>query len=240
MKNLNRFLIVLAGIFMTLPALPQSAVKQHFQLKDLRKMVRISSPRISPDGKQVALITTRPDWKNDKTKQEIDLIQVADGSMRKLTFQRKGLSTLRWSPDGKKLAFLANDPKTKKTQLFVMPMDGGDAVRITHSKTGVDAYAWSPDGKQFAFIAQDTIPNPKAIKHHEDAFRVTDNNYMARAAVQAWHLWVVPANGGKAKQLTRGSQSLGTDQGSMSAPAWTADGKTVVFCQYPNVWEGNA
>ncbi|GMT45555.1 MAG: peptidase S9 [bacterium] len=239
MKIFNRILIAFAGMLIAGSVFAQSA-KRSFQLNDLRKLVRISSPRISPNGKQVALITTRPDWKNDKTKQEIDLVQVADGALRKLTFQRKGLSTLRWSPDGKQLAFLAKDPKSKKAQLYIMPMNGGDAVKITNSKTGVDTYAWSPDGKQFAYIAQDTVPNPKAIKHHEDAFRVTDNNYMARAEVQPWHLWVVSTSGGKAKQLTKGNRSLGTDQGSMSAPAWTADGKSIVFCKYPNVWEGNA
>ncbi len=240
MKKLNRLFFFLTCVLLAGSAFAQTVEQQSFQLKDLRKLVRISSPRISPNGKQVALIATRPDWKNDKTNQEIDLVQVADGAQRKLTFQRKGLSTLRWSPDGSHLAFLAKDPKSKKTQLFVMPMNGGDAVRITLSKTGVDTYAWSPDGKQFAYVAQDTVPNPKAIKHHEDAFRVTDNNYMARAEVQPWHLWVVPAKGGKAKQLTNGKWSLGTDQGSMSAPVWAADGKSVIFCKYPDVWEGNA
>ena len=240
MKKINHLFLFMACILFAGSAFTQTVEQQPFQLKDLQKLVRISSPRISPNGKQVALITTRPDWKKDKTKQEIDLVQVANGSLRKLTFQRKGLSFLRWSPDGKQLAFLAKDPKSKKSQLFVMPMNGGDAVRITNSKTGVDAYAWSPDGKQFAYIAQDTVPNPKAIKHHEDAFRVTDNNYMARADVQPWHLWVVAAKGGKTKQLTKGNWSLGTDQGSMSAPAWAADGKTIVFCKYPDVWEGNA
>lgn len=240
MKNLNRVLAILACLLLATPGFSQTSAKKSFQLKDLQKLVKISSPHISPNGKQVALIATRPDWKNDKTKQEIDLVQVEDGALRKLTFQRKGLSTLRWSPDGSHLAFLAKDPKSKKTQLYIMPMNGGDAVRITNSKTGVDAYAWSPNGKQFAYIAQDTVPNPKAIKHHEDAFRVTDNNYMARAEVQPWHLWVVTTKGGKAKQLTKGSRSLGTDQGSMSAPAWTVDGKAILVSEYPNVWEGNA
>ncbi len=240
MKKLNRLFFFMTCILLAGSTFAQTVEQQSFQLKDLRKLVRISSPRISPNGKQVVLIASRPDWKNDKTKQEIDLVQVADGALRKLTFQRKGLSFLRWSPKGKQLAFLAKDPKSKKSQLYVMSMNGGDAVRITNSKTGVNAYTWSPDGKQFAFIAQDTIPNPKAIKHHEDAFRVTDNNYRVRAAVQPWHLWVAPAKGGKTKQLTKGNRSLRTDQGSMSAPVWTADGKSIVFCEYPNVWEGNS
>ncbi|UBM62523.1 S9 family peptidase [Candidatus Sulfidibacterium hydrothermale] len=218
----------------------QTKTSKTFQLKDLRKLVRISSPRISPDGNKVAFITSKPDWKEDKTQQAIRLVNIRTKAMRQLTFHREKLSQLRWSPDGKKLAFLAKDPATKETQLFVMPMNGGDAVCVTRSKTGVDSYAWSPDGKQFAFIAQDTVPNPKAIKHHEDAFRVTDNNYMVRKAVQPWHLWVISSEGGKARQLTHGSWSLGTDQGSMSNPAWTADGKSIVFCRYPDVWEGNA
>ena len=240
MKNKFTAFFFLALTFLAGTLFSQNTEKRPFQLKDLRKLVRIASPRISPDGKQVAFIATRPDWETDKTKQEIDLISVAGGAMRKLTFRRKGLAALRWSPDGKKLAFLAKDPETKEVQLFVMPMNGGDAVRITRSKTGVDAYAWSPDGKQFAFIAQDTVPNPKAIKHHEDAFRVTDNNYMVRKAVQPWHLWVVPSEGGKARQLTKGTFSLGTDQGSMSDPAWSAHGKNIVVCRFPDVWEGNA
>ncbi len=240
MKKYFSLLVLPALLMMAGPLFSQTSGKQPFQLKDLRKLVRISSPRISPDGRQVAFIASRPDWKNDKNKQEIDLVQVADGAMRTLTYHRKGLSSLRWSPDGKKLAFLAKDPKTKTSQLFVMPMNGGDAVMVTHSKTGVDAYAWSPDGTRFAFIAQDTVPHPKAIKHHEDAFRVTDNNYMVRKAVQPWHLWVTGSGGEKAKQLTKGTFSLGTDQGSMSDPAWSADGKNIVVCRYPDVWEGNA
>jgi dipeptidyl aminopeptidase/acylaminoacyl peptidase len=240
MKNKLSAFIFLALTLLAGTSFSQSAAKRPFQLKDLQKLVRISSPQISPDGKQVAFIASRPDWKNDKSKQEIDLVEVADGALRKITFQREGLSSLRWSPDGNKLAFLAKDPETKKEQLFVMPMNGGDAVRITNSKTGVDAYAWSPDGKKFAFIAQDTVPNPKAVKHHEDAFRVTDNNYMVRKAVQPWHLRVIPSAGGTARQLTKGKFSLGTDQGSMSDPAWSADGKHIVICRFPDVWEGNA
>lgn len=234
----NTLLIILLALASTVAT--AQIHKQGFQLKDLRKIIQLSSPRISPSGKTVAIIVSKPDWKNDKYKQEIDLIKISDASTRVITYHRRGISTLRWSPDGKKLAFIARDAQTEKPQVFIMPMDGGDAVRITHSKTGVNLYSWSPNGKKIAFISQDTVPNPKAIKHHEDAFRVTDNNYMVRAEVQPWHLWVVSADGGKAKQLTHGKWSLGTDQGSMSLPAWTPDGKSVVFQKFPNVWEGNA
>jgi len=228
------FIIVLtAGIIFA------QSNKKPFQLKDLRKLVNISDPQISPDGSRIAVIVSRPDWKEDKSKQEIELVNTTDESIRSLTYKREGISNLKWSPDGKSLAFISKESETKKPQIYIMPMNGGDPVCITESKTGVSEFTWSPDGNKIAFVAQDTVPNPKQIKHHEDAFQVTDNNYTVRAAVQPWHLWIVPAKGGKAKQITKGSTSICTDQETISPVAWSPDGQSIIFQQFPDVWEGN-
>ncbi len=211
-----------------------------FQLTDLRKIVNVSHPQISPDGKQIAVIVSRYDWDKDSTKQEIDLIDIAGDSIRSLTYNRRGMSGISWSPDGKKLGFIAHDYQTKKSQIFIMPMNGGDAVRITKAKTGISEFTWSPDGSEIAFVAQDTVPNPKQIKHHEDAFQVTANNYTVRAPVQPWHLWIVSAKGGKAKRLTEGKFSLCTDQETITPVTWNPDGKSITFQKFPNVWEGDS
>ncbi len=239
MKSISRIVLVVFCALSAKISLAQTQ-KQPFQLTDLRKLVRISSPRISPDGSQIAVIVSRPDWEKDKSKQEIDLIDVASGSSRSLTYNREGISEPRWTHDGNRLAFLSKDPETKKSQVFIMSMKGGDPVRVTKSKTGIDEYSWSPDGSKIAYVAQDSIPNPKEIKHHEDAFQVTHNNYTTRAAVQPWHLWIISSKGGKAKRLTQGSWSIDTDQGTITPLTWTPDGKTVVFEKFPDVWFGNA
>ncbi len=239
MKSFIRASLIISFILTSVNVFAQPN-RQSFQLKDLRKLVRLSSPQISPDGSRIAVIVSRPNWKKDKNIQEIDLIDVSDGQLRKITYKREGISELRWSPDGNLLAFIAKETGKKKSQIFVMPMNGGDPVMITKSKTGVNEYAWSPDGKNIAFVAQDTIPNPKAIKHHEDVFRVTDNNYTARAVPQPWHLWIVPAKGGKSKRLTQGKWSINTDQGSISPLTWNPDGKSIAFQKFPDVWYGNS
>ena len=239
MKSLSRIAFLILCVFSAKISLAQTK-PQPFQLSDLRKMVRISSLRISPDGNKIAIITSRPDWKKDKSKQEIDLVDVASGSSRSITFDREGISQPRWSSDGSHLAFLSKDPETKKSQIFIMSMKGGDPVRITKSKTGINEYSWSPDDNKIAYVTQDAVPNPKEIKHHEDAFRVTDNNYTTRAAVQPWHLWIISADGGTPKRLTKGSWSLNTDQGSGSPLTWSPDGQSIVFQKFPDVWFGNA
>jgi len=46
----------------------------------LRKLASLSEPLVSPDGKHVAVIVSKPDWETDQRQQEIDLIDVATGS----------------------------------------------------------------------------------------------------------------------------------------------------------------
>ncbi|MGH7690824.1 MAG: TolB family protein, partial [Gemmatimonadaceae bacterium] len=136
-----------------------------FQLTDLRRIVRVGSPEISPDGREIAIIVTRQDWKEDKAHRELAVVNVADGISRPLTYRRDGVGLPQWSPSGNRLAFVAQDTATKKGQIWVLSMNGGDPVRITDSKTGIAAYSWSPDGRTIAYVAQDTVPDPKAIKH---------------------------------------------------------------------------
>ncbi|WP_458072027.1 S9 family peptidase [Rhodanobacter sp. BL-MT-08] len=230
---------VLAVSFTLASALSAAEGTSVFQLNDLQKLVSLSDPQIAPDGGQIAVIVSRPDWKTDKNLQEIDLVDVASGETRALTWKRTDIASPRWSRDSGRLAFLAHDEETKQTQIYVLSMRGGDAMRVTDTKYGVESFSWSPDGKQLAFVTADEPVNEKAIKAHDDAFQVTDNNFLARAALTPWHLWVIPSAGGSAKRLTQGSFSLQTDQqDSAPAPTWSRDGRRIAFTRFPGPYWG--
>ena len=236
----------------------EQAVKPPFQLSDVRMMVRLSQPQIAPDGKRIALIVTRYDWKTDQSRPRIELVDVASGKARVLTWHRKGINALQWSHDGTRLGFIAEAPAPAavkaeggksgaavtgadakpKPQVFVLPMDGGDARQITQTPRGVDGFAWSPHDARIAYISEDAPANAKALQHHDGAFEVTDGNFQLRNALAPWHLWVVASTGGMAKRLTEGSYSLQTDQQGTPYPAWSADGRTIAFIRYPGPYWG--
>ena len=261
MGNKLRFSAAVWCVLVLIQTGSVSAATRSFQLEDLKRIVSLRDARIAPDGKQVAVIVSTPDWKTDKALQEIDIVDVASGARRMVTWKRTGISSPKWSEDGTRLAFLAEDsapagdanleaspsakgrrgPEAdeKRTQVFIMAMDGGDPIRVTDAAKSVAEFAWSPDGSQIAFITADEPENAKAIKEHDDAFRVTENHFLTRAGLTPSHLWVVPSKGGAAKRLSQGSFSLQTDQqDSAPVPEWSRDGRSIVFTQFPGPYWG--
>ena len=230
------WLVVLIALLMGAPL--SSIAATPFRLDDLQKLVKLTDPQLSPDGRSVAIVVVTPVWKTDKHDTRIDVVDVASGAKRTLTHDREDVSSPRWSPDGARLAFLAKDDKTKQSQIYVMPMAGGDAQRITDAKEGIDEFTWSPDGSRIAYITQDPPLNEKAIKAHDKAFRVTDGNFLLRKVLAPWHLWVVAATGGTATRLTKNDWSLQTDQEGATPLVWSRDGKAIVFTKFPSPYWG--
>ena len=202
---------------------------RHFSPDDLPKIVRVSDPQVSPDGKTIAFVVGRANLKDDRWDSEIELVDVGSKQVRVMTHERMGVGMPRWSPMGDRLAFLAQDAN-KKGQIFVLPMDGGEAAQLTHAKTGAGSLAWRPDGEALAYSAVDEEPEKKDEAKFEDAFEVGNNDDLARARPMPVHLWTITTKGGEAKRLTSGAWSLPVRYpGGPPAIAYTPDGGSIVY-----------
>ena len=235
-------LLAVATLYLTAAAAEDQP--KRLALEDSVKITRVSDPQLSPDGKSIAFVLGRPNLKDDRYDTSLVLIEVHTGAQRPLTYDRKGVGSPRWSPTGDRLAFLAQappggegaekapKPPEPQEQVFILPMNGGEAHKITDAAKGVEQFVWSPDGREIAYVTPDEPPNKKEIEQHNDAFEVGNNDYLATAAPTPSHVWLVPAEGGQPHRLTSGSWSL-PRSAPPSPPAsplsWSPDGKSIAF-----------
>ncbi len=228
------FLGIMAMLLALVAPSPAMAQARKIELGDLQKIVDVSNPVISPDGKSIVIVVSRVNWDEDRYDSQLVLVDIATGAQRPLTNIRKGLGSPQWSPSGDRLAFLAEAGEEKKAaaQIFVLPMNGGEAQQITSAPLGVEQYAWRPDGSFVAFASPDEPPNKAEIEKHHDLFEVGDNGYLAVSAPTPSHIWLVAASGGTAKRLTSGAWSLSKtaeDFPPSSLLSWSPDGKQICF-----------
>ncbi|MBN1682662.1 S9 family peptidase [Candidatus Bathyarchaeota archaeon] len=195
---------------------------ERFTLEHIGKYVGLSNPRISPDGSSIVLSVSRVNYDENRFDMELVQVDVASASRKVLT--RRNIWQVRWSPSGKKLAFLTNGDD--KSQIFVMPIDGGEAIQVSHAPMGVDSYSWRPDGEAFAYIMKDEPEEVEGPERHNRSFEA-DVNYLLREAPRSYHFWLLPVKGGEAKRLTSGEWSVNGDF------AWSPDGKEIAFGWQP-------
>src|SRR5712664_3131825 len=140
-----------------------SAQTRHIELNDYAKITSVSDPQISPDGKTIVLVLSRPNLDQDRSDRELVLIDIATGAQHVLTYERKGVGSPRWSPSGDRLAFVAADGagKDAKPQVLILPMAGGEARKITEAPNGIEQFAWRPNGQEIAYVTSDEPENKK-------------------------------------------------------------------------------
>jgi dipeptidyl aminopeptidase/acylaminoacyl peptidase len=128
---------------------------------DLNELVFVADPRLSPRG-DVALATVTNIIPGDddappRYRTRIHAFDLAGGGSRVLTAGDGTDDHPRYDATGDMLAFLrtphSGAEDRRVAQIFVMPMDGGEAVQVTTREAGVSEFAWHPDGEEIAFVS---------------------------------------------------------------------------------------
>ena len=188
-----------------------------FQSEDIFNLEYVSDLRVSPDGKQVAYVRRSNDIMTDSTRSNIWLASVDGKSHRPLLSSKKSYYSPRWSPDGKRLAYLSNEEG--KPQLYVRWMDTGQTALLTNVTSSLGNITWSPNGKNIAFtMSVDVEEKPFKVnlpKKPKGAKWAPKFEYITKARYQAdgkgildpayTHIFVVSSDGGTARQLTSGN-----------------------------------
>lgn len=124
--------------------------KSPITAEDLYALKFVETPRWNPVSRQAAFVQQRMDAAENKYFRSIWLLP-QDGTPRQFTSGTHQDFDPQFSPDGKRLAFVST--RTEKPQIFIIPLDGGEARQLTRLPNGASNPRWSPDGRWIAFTS---------------------------------------------------------------------------------------
>lgn len=216
-----------------------------FTPEDVFQLRYASHPLVDGEGEQALYLRHSMDIMQDKSRANLWLVDLDTGAERPITTGTNNISSPALSPDDSRVAYVDRDDAGQ--QLFVSWLDTARTAQLTRLPQKPEKLAWSPDGEWLAFsmlVHQDPPTMGQLPRKPEGATWAPPAQVINRTVYRSdgkgdrptgfTHVFVIPAEGGSPRQVTRGDFHHDGDI------AWSADGESLFVSANRNPdWEMN-
>ncbi len=182
----------------------------------------IQCTAISPYGQYIAYVVRKPLMEGSQSEYLSHIwVATADGAgTTQYTRGEKSASNPSFSPDGQYLAFTTG--RTDETQVWIIPLFGGEAQQVTEADAGVGRYQWAPDGSRIYYTMRDSeTEEEKTAKEEKLDVILVDQNFKFNH-VYSVSVWADESGERTTTRLTSGNYHVTSFDVS-------PDGATIVF-----------
>jgi len=194
--------------------------KRAMTVDDMLDLVKIGDVVMTPDGSKVFYSERRLNW--EKNKYEKTFFMISSHGGEAIPFIRKdGGEQFRISPDGQYLSMLRKIDES--SQIFLMPLNGGEPWQLTDHAGEITDYKWSGDEKSIVFVAKETMSEEAKKEFKLGADPIFVNEGPSGKNQGRWaHLWRIAIESKKEERITEQDLLIGDFDVS-------PDGTRVVF-----------
>jgi dipeptidyl aminopeptidase/acylaminoacyl peptidase len=131
-------------------AMAQVATSRGFTVEDMVTMERVGSPAVSPDATRVIYTVRDTDLAKNRGHTELWMVDLraAKPVPQRLTSNAASSSDPEWSASGDAVYFLSS--RSGSSQVWRLPINGGEATRVTDLALDVDNFRVAPNGDRIA------------------------------------------------------------------------------------------
>jgi dipeptidyl aminopeptidase/acylaminoacyl peptidase len=220
---MNRLLLISAILTSPVAAGQQAAPLRPLVTGDYLRLRGVQDIQAAPDGKRVLVQVGVVDSVADEYASDLWILDPSSGEYRQFTSTPGSEWGARFSPDGRRIAFLA--APGDYTQVFVQELSDSTASLLFPFEGDIDEFEWLPDGRRVVFIAAPPEPADSAARR-EQLREYSRTYYKVNGAGfldgRPPHLWTADLATGVTRRLAGGDYEY-------SAPAISPDGRWVAF-----------
>lgn len=219
------FRLVALGALL-IPGMVMAQGNRPWTVDDVMAMKSVGEVAVSPDGRRIAYVVTERLLESNVTNSDVWVVSATGGDARRVTSGPRADRAPQWSGDGKWIAFLSDRGDNRRTQVYGIDPDGGEAWQLTQHTSSVSSFRLSHDAKGLLYVATGTASSEDRALERQRGLPIVRDSAYASEFSRLWYLAL-------AERAPADGRAVSPDGLHVSSMVWAPDSRGIAFSARP-------